>query len=88
MVHVQVCFNKSFVALAWDTKLYGDQDDETIGCSCSCPLFGDLTSSACVCGCMVNGLSTMAVTYVTVFFLLYYARCKLFGLRTIIRSYI
>ena len=24
-------------------------------CSCSCPMTGDLTSSTCVCGCMVNG---------------------------------
>ena len=36
---------KSFVLLMWDTrksKLYGDQDGETPGCSCSCPLTGDL----------------------------------------------
>ena len=40
-------------------KLYGDQDGETLG---SCPLTGDLTSSACICGCVVNGISTMAAT--------------------------
>ena len=52
----------SFVLLIWDTKknkLYGDQDGETSGCSCSCPL---TTSSACICGCVVNGISAMAVT--------------------------
>ena len=48
---------KSFILLIWDTrknKLYGDQDGngETSGCSCSCPLTGDLSSSACVCGCV------------------------------------
>ena len=39
---------KSFVLLVWDmrkNKLYGDQDGTTPGCSCSCPLTGDLTSS-------------------------------------------
>ena len=36
--------------------MIGDQDGETSGCSCSCPLNGDLTSSACVSGCMVNGV--------------------------------
>jgi len=35
---------KSFVLLIWDTKLYGDHDGETSGCSC--PLTGGLTSSA------------------------------------------
>ena len=56
---------KSFVLLVWDmrkNKLYGDQDGTTPGCSCSCPLTGDLTSSACVCGCMVNGVSATAAT--------------------------
>ena len=46
---------KSFVLLVWDmrkNKLYGDQDGTTPGCSGSCPLTGDLTSSACVCGCV------------------------------------
>ena len=38
-------------------KLCGDQDGTTPGCSCSCPLTGDLTSSACICGCVVNGIS-------------------------------
>ena len=56
---------KSFVLLVWDTrknKLYGDQDGTTPGCSYSCPLTGDLTSSACVCGCVVNGVSATATT--------------------------
>ena len=56
---------KSFVLLVWDTrknKLYGDQDGTTPGCSCSCPLTWDLTSSACVCGCVVNGVSATAAT--------------------------
>ena len=38
---------KSFVLLIWYTrknKLYGDQDGTTPGCSCSCPLTGDLTA--------------------------------------------
>ena len=66
----EVCFSvKSLILLIWDTrknKLYGDQDDngETSGCFCSCPLTGDLSSSACVCGCtcVVNGVSATAVT--------------------------
>ena len=37
-------------------------DGETFDCSCSCPLTGDLTSSACVCGCAVNDVSAMSVT--------------------------
>ena len=46
---------KSFILLTWDTrknKLYGDQDGscETSGCSCSCPLTGDLSSFAHVYG--------------------------------------
>ena len=45
-------------------KLYGDQDGATPGCSCSCPLTGDLTSSACVCGCVVNGVNATAATLV------------------------
>ena len=55
---------KSFVLL-WDTrknKLYGDQDGTSPGCSCSCPLTGHLTSSACVCGFMVNGISATVAT--------------------------
>ena len=54
---------KNFVLLVWDirkNKLYGDQDGTTPDCSCSCPLTGDLTSSACVCGCVVNGVSATA----------------------------
>ena len=39
-----------------------DQDGTTPGCSCSCPLTGDLTSSTCVCGCVVNGVSATAAT--------------------------
>ena len=44
-------------------RIYGDQDGETCGCSCS-PLTGDLTSSACVhvCGCVVNGVSATTAT--------------------------
>ena len=45
---------ESFVLLIWDTrkkKLY-DQDGVTSGCSYSCPLTGDFTSSGstCICG--------------------------------------
>ena len=45
---------KSFILLIWDTgknKLYGDQDGsgEISGCSCSCLLTGDLSSSVCGC---------------------------------------
>ena len=46
--------------LSWES--YGDQDGTTPGCSCSCPLTRDLTSSACVCGCVVNGVSVTAAT--------------------------
>ena len=58
---------KCFILLIWDTrknKLYGNQDStgETSGYSCSCPLTGDLSSSACVCGWMVDGVSAMAAT--------------------------
>ena len=58
---------KSFILLIWDTmknKLYCDQDGngETSGCFCSCPLTRDLSSSAYVCGCMVNGVSATAAT--------------------------
>ena len=51
---------KSFVLLKWDVRkngLYGDQDGASSGCSCSCPLTGDLTSSVCVYGCVVNGVA-------------------------------
>ena len=56
---------KSFVLLIWEARkkeLYGDQDCVVSGCSCSCPLTGGLTSSACVCGCVVNGVSATAAT--------------------------
>ena len=58
---------KSFILLTWDArknKLYGNQDGngETSGCSCSCPLTGDLSSSVHVCGCVVNGVSATAAT--------------------------
>ena len=58
---------KSFNLLIWDTRkntLYGDQDGngETSGCFCSCPLIRDLSSSACVCGCVGNGFSATAAT--------------------------
>ena len=42
----------------------GDHDGVTYGCFCTCPLTGDLRSSACVCGCVVNGVSTTAATRV------------------------
>ena len=45
---------KIFVLLMWilrkKTKLCGGRDDVISGFSCSCPLTGDLTSSAYVCG--------------------------------------
>ena len=56
---------KSFVLLIWETRkkeLYGDRDCVVSGCFCSCPLTGGLTSSACVCGCVVNGVSATAAT--------------------------
>ena len=56
---------KSFVLLIWEARkkeLYGDQDCVVSGCSCSCPLTGGLTSSAYVCGCVVNGVSATAAT--------------------------
>ena len=49
--------------LIWGTrknKLYGDQDVATPGCSYSCPLTGDVTSSACISGCVVNCVSATA----------------------------
>ena len=58
---------KIFILLIWDTRknnLCGNQDGngETSGCSCSCPLTRDLSSSTCVCGCMVYGVSATAAT--------------------------
>ena len=38
--------------------LYGNGDGAISGCSCSWPLTGGLTSSACVSGCMVSGVRT------------------------------
>ena len=35
---------------------------ETSGCSRSCPLNGIFTSSACVCGCVVNSMSATTAT--------------------------
>ena len=46
--------------LIWILRRYCDQDGVTSDCSFSCLLTGDLTSSACVCGCVVNGISVMA----------------------------
>ena len=73
---------KCFILLIWETrktKLYGDRDGtgETSGYSCSCPLTGDLSSSACVCGGVVNGISVTAVT--SVYY--YKQRVNLFGPR-------
>ena len=58
---------KSFILIIWVTRknnLYGDQDGnvETSGCSCTFPVTGDFSSSACVCGCVVNGISATAAT--------------------------
>ena len=44
--------------------LYGDQDGETCGYSFCCPLTEDLTSSACVCRCVVNSVRATAATLV------------------------
>ena len=55
---------ESFILLIWDTRKnkFDDQDGETSGCSCSCPLTGNLTSSTCVCGCVVIGMIDTAAT--------------------------
>ena len=53
--------------MVWDT-LYGDRDGATSGHSCSCPLTGADTSSACICVYVVNGVSTMAVPRVLLFY--------------------
>ena len=48
--------------LIWDTrknKLCGNQDGAIPGCSYSCSLTVDVTSSACICGCVVNGVSAI-----------------------------
>ena len=57
---------KSVILLIWDTrknKLYGNQDGngEISGCSCSCPLTGDLSSLACVCGGWSSYSSNMSI---------------------------
>ena len=52
----------NFILSIWDmrkSKLYGDLGSD---CSCSYPLTGDPTSSACISGCVVNGITTMAAT--------------------------
>ena len=52
---------KNFVLSVWGLRkneLYGGQDGETSGCSC--PLTGDIASSTCLCGCMVDGVNAMA----------------------------
>ena len=58
---------KSCILVIWDTKMNkfsGDQDStgETSGYSCSYPLTKDVSSSACICGCVVDNVSTMAAT--------------------------
>ena len=48
---------KSFILLIWDTrknKLYGYQDGNGETSGCSCPLTEDLSSSTCICGCVVD----------------------------------
>ncbi len=49
----------------WDARKDnrdGDRSDAISDCSSSCPLTGGPTSSACVCECVVNGVSTMAAS--------------------------
>ena len=58
--------------LIWDTrknKLCGNQDGATPGCSYSCPLTAAVTSSACICGCVVNGVSATAAAGALSFFI-------------------
>ena len=43
-----------FILDALKNELYGSQVRETSGCTC--PLTGDLASSAHLCGCMVDGV--------------------------------
>ena len=59
---------KSYILSIWDTRknnLYDDRAGAFSGCSCSCPLTGDLTSSACICGCVVNG-SNMSIIIILI----------------------
>ena len=52
----------SYCIINLDTKKLFDQDVVTSDCSSSCLSTGKLTSSACVGGCVVNGISAMAAT--------------------------
>ena len=59
---------KSYILSIWDTRknnLYDNRAGAFSGCSCSCPLTGDLTSSACICGCVVNG-SNMSIIIILI----------------------
>lgn len=59
---------KSYILSIWDTRKnfwYDDRAGAFSGCSCSCPLTGDLTSSACICGCVVNG-SNMSIIIILI----------------------
>ncbi len=56
---------RSFVLSIWDARkdnLYGDHSDAISDCSSSCPLTRGPTSSACIRGCVVNGVSAMAAS--------------------------
>ncbi len=56
---------RSFVLSIWNTRkdnLYGDRSDVISDCSSSCPLTGGPTSSACVRGCVVIGISATAAS--------------------------
>ena len=62
----------------------GDQDGEKlVALNCSCPLTGDLTSFACVCVCMVNGIYTyygsdMNIIIFTIIMVLFFSdQCRL-----------
>ncbi len=53
---------RSFVLYIWDAGMYGDHSDAISDCSSSCPLTGGPTSSACVHGCVVNGINAMVAS--------------------------